>query len=45
MHREDYYRECKKNDGVTELILAKNRLGPTGTVRVTFIPEEETFIE
>jgi replicative DNA helicase len=45
MHREDYYREFKKNDGVTELILAKNRLGPTGTVRVTFIPEEETFIE
>jgi len=44
MHREDYYREFKKNDGGTELIVAKNRLGPTGTVRVTFIPEEETFV-
>jgi replicative DNA helicase len=44
MHREDYYREFKKNDGITELIVAKNRLGPTGTLRVTFIPEEETFV-
>lgn len=44
IHRDDYYREFKRNDGVTELIVAKNRLGPTGTVRVTFIPEEETFI-
>ena len=44
LHREDYYREFKKNDGVTEVIVAKNRLGPTGVVRVTFIPEEETFV-
>eukprot|EP00919_Chromeraceae_sp_WS-2016_P041131 GHVR01098119.1.p1 GENE.GHVR01098119.1~~GHVR01098119.1.p1 ORF type:complete len:211 (-),score=21.82 GHVR01098119.1:1863-2495(-) len=44
MHREDYYREYKQNDGVTEIIVAKNRLGPTGTVRMNFIPEEETFI-
>lgn len=44
LHREDYYREFKKNDGGTELIVAKNRLGPTGTIRLTFIPEEETFV-
>lgn len=44
MHREDMYREFKQNDGVTELIVAKNRLGPTGTVRLTFLPEEETFV-
>jgi len=44
MHREDNYREFKQNDGATELIVAKNRLGPTGTVRLTFLPEEETFI-
>lgn len=44
MHREDNYREFKKNDGITELIVVKNRLGPTGSIRVTFIPEEECFV-
>jgi replicative DNA helicase len=44
LHREDYYREFKKGDGLTEIIVAKNRLGPTGTVRLTFVPEEEAFI-
>jgi replicative DNA helicase len=44
LHREDYYREFKQNDGATELIIAKQRLGPTGTVRMTFIPEEESFV-
>ena len=44
MHRDDMYRECPRNDGITEFIVAKNRLGPVGTFRLTFIPEEEAFI-
>ncbi len=44
MHRDDMYRECPRNDGITEFIIAKNRLGPIGTFRLTFIPEEEAFV-
>ena len=43
LYRPDYYEEFKRGDGATELIVAKNRLGPQGTVRLTFIPEEEIF--
>lgn len=45
MYRPDQYRDYKRGDGITELIVAKNRLGPTGTVTLTFIPEEELFYE
>ena len=45
MHRDDLYREFPTNDGATELIVAKNRMGPTGTVRVTFYPEDNRFTE
>ncbi len=37
IYREDYYQREKTNDAsVSELILAKQRNGPTGTVRVRF---------
>jgi replicative DNA helicase len=39
MHREDYYRERegkKKLDKVAEAIVAKNRQGPIGNIKLTF---------
>jgi replicative DNA helicase len=38
LYREDYYAEKKTNKQITELIIAKHRNGPVGTVRVLFNP-------
>ncbi len=46
--REDMYHHDKtektENDGIAELILAKQRNGPTGTVRVAFLKEQTRFM-
>ena len=36
LYREDYYKETKENENVTELIIAKHRNGPTKVVRLQF---------
>jgi len=39
LHREDYYRQTEPGyqpDNVAEVIIAKQRNGPTGTVKLTF---------
>lgn len=42
LHREDHY-DKDKNPGVTEVIVAKNRNGPVGDVRLTFMKEYSRF--
>jgi replicative DNA helicase len=43
IYREDYYHETDENKGMAELIIAKQRNGPTGTVRLAFLKEFTRF--
>ena len=41
--REDYYHETDENKGIAEIIVAKQRNGPTGTVKLAFLKEFTRF--
>jgi replicative DNA helicase len=43
IYREDYYHETDENKGMAELIVAKQRNGPTGTVKLAFLKEFTRF--
>lgn len=47
LYRPGYYQEQRKgvdnSGGVTDLIIAKNRSGPTGSVQVQWVPETSQF--
>lgn len=41
--REEYYNPTPENQGVAEIIIAKQRNGPVGSLRLTFIKEYTRF--
>jgi replicative DNA helicase len=43
IYREDYYKQTDENQGLAELIIAKQRNGPTGTVKLAFLKEFTRF--
>jgi len=43
IYREDMYEATEENQGIAELIMAKQRNGPTGSVRLAFIREFTRF--
>jgi replicative DNA helicase len=43
LFREDYYNLTDENKGIAEVIIAKQRNGPTGTVKLAFISEYTRF--
>jgi replicative DNA helicase len=43
IYREDYYKPSDENQGLADLIIAKQRNGPTGDVRLAFLKEFTRF--
>ena len=43
LFREDYYNLTDENKGIAEVIIAKQRNGPTGAVKLAFIKEYTRF--
>ncbi|MBI3996270.1 MAG: DnaB-like helicase C-terminal domain-containing protein, partial [Candidatus Omnitrophica bacterium] len=43
LFREDYYNPNEENRGTAEVIIAKQRNGPTGTVKLAFLSEYTRF--
>ncbi len=43
IYREDYYKPTEENQGMAELLISKQRNGPTGTVRLAFLKEFTRF--
>jgi replicative DNA helicase len=44
LYREDYYNKETERKGITELIIAKQRNGPVGTVEMLFQKEYSKFV-
>ncbi len=45
LYRDDYYNEDSEEPGVCEVIIAKQRSGPTGTVKLTWIAKNTKFVD
>lgn len=43
IYRDDYYNKDSKEPGVAEILIAKQRNGPTGTVKLTFLKAQTKF--
>jgi len=43
LYREEYYNTDTENKGITEVNIAKQRNGPVGTIKLTFIKEYMKF--
>ncbi len=43
IYRDDYYNENSEEKNVAEIIVAKNRHGETGTVKLQWLPQFTTF--
>ena len=43
LYRDDYYNKEKKKKGIAEVIIAKQRNGPIGTIELAWIPKYTKF--
>ena len=41
--REEYYNPTPDNQGIAEIIIAKQRNGPVGTMKLVFVKEYTRF--
>ncbi len=44
LYRDDYYDKESENKNMIEIIIAKQRNGPTGTVSLAFVKEYNKFV-
>ena len=45
LYRDEYYNENTEDKGVVECIVAKNRHGEVGTVKMQWVPQYQTFAD
>lgn len=45
LYRDEYYNENTEEKGIAECIVSKNRHGETGTVKLQWIPQYQTFAD
>ena len=45
LYRDEYYNENTEDKGVAECIVAKNRHGETGTVKLQWVPQYQIFAD
>ena len=45
LYRDEYYNENTEDKGVAECIVAKNRHGETGTVKLQWVPQYQQFAD
>ena len=45
LYRDEYYNENTEDKGVAECIVAKNRHGETGTVKLQWVPQYQQFTD
>lgn len=45
LYRDDYYDQESENQNIIEIILAKQRNGPVGTVSLAFVKEYNKFVD
>jgi replicative DNA helicase len=43
LYRDEYYNKDSKEPGVAEVIMSKQRSGPTGTIKMAFVKELTKF--
>jgi replicative DNA helicase len=43
IYRDDMYSEDSDNKGIAEIIVAKNRSGPRGVVKLSWLPRYTAF--
>jgi len=45
LFREEYYKPTDENRGIADIIIAKQRNGPVGTIKLTFLKEYTKFTD
>jgi replicative DNA helicase len=44
LYRDDYYNKESEKEGIIEIIIAKQRNGPVGTVELAFLKQYNKFV-
>ena len=44
LYRDDYYKKDSEMKGICEIIIAKQRNGPIGTVNLVWLPDYTKFM-